>query len=62
MLTHHPYPSYFIIRTEVKGSNVLLVLLRGGNTEHRKNMLPSPQAPHTCLACPHLLQAPKQSP
>lgn len=29
MLTHHPYPTYFIIRTEVKGSNVLLVLLRG---------------------------------
>lgn len=23
-----PYPSYFVIRTEVKGSNVLLVLLR----------------------------------
>lgn len=27
-LTHRPYPSYFIIRTEIKGSNVLLVFLR----------------------------------
>lgn len=27
-LTYGPYPTYFIIRTEVKGSNVLLVLLR----------------------------------
>lgn len=53
-LTHRPYPSYFIIRTEVKGSNVLLVFLRKEwNREHHKDVL-FPHPPPASRICPSL--------
>lgn len=57
-------PTYLIIGAEVKGSDVLLVLLEGksGHTDTMKIGCPSTLAPHPGSPRPYLLQAPQHSP